>query len=80
MQLAKLSKLLLIIMCSMSVSDLALADNNNNQPGQILKNRLDSSDTIVGDAVKGTGNIIKATRKTVKNISGSVDKSVENNQ
>ncbi len=71
---------MLMGVCTLFACDFSLAKNNDNSTSQIINKSLDSSDTILGEAVKGTGNVIKATRKTVKNVGDSISKSVENNE
>lgn len=76
----QLRKLIFISLCCMLASNVTLAEDENQPSDKILKRSLDSSDTILENAVKGTGNVIKATRKTVKNVRHSIGKSVNNNE
>lgn len=78
MRLTKLMIIIIVSMLSIFTSNSALAANKNHNKN-VLNKTLDSSDTLVGDTVKGTGNVIRATKKTVKDVGKSISNSVENN-
>ena len=80
MQSSKFLPLLILTATFVSIPSITFAETIDNNKNRIfLHKSLDSSEDIVGNAVKGTGNVIHETRKTVKDIGETLGDTVSNN-
>lgn len=66
MKYYKVALISIITIGAVCSSNFVLAKSKANGANNIVDKTLDSSGKLVGEAVKGTGNVIQATTKSVK--------------